>query len=42
MARTLIEVYPHIVFSTKHRANIIHLEIEAELHRRMGNSLEGA
>ena len=33
MARTLIEVYLHIVFSTKHRANIIHLEIEAELHR---------
>ena len=33
MARTLIEVYPHIVFSTKHRANIIHPEIEAELHR---------
>ena len=30
---TLIEVYPHIVFSTKHRANIIHPEIEAELHR---------
>jgi REP element-mobilizing transposase RayT len=33
MARTLIEVYLHIVFSTKHRANIIHPEIEAELHR---------
>ena len=33
MARTLIEVSLHIVFSTKHRANIIHPEIEAELHR---------
>ena len=33
MARTLIEVYLHIVFSTKHRANIIHPEIEAELQR---------
>ena len=33
MARKLIEVYLYIVFSTKHRANIIHPEIEAELHR---------
>jgi len=33
MARTLIEIYTHIVFSTKGRANTIHLEIEAELHR---------
>ena len=32
MARTLIEVYLHIVFSTKNRANIIHPEIEADLH----------
>ena len=35
MARTLIEIYLHIVFSTKDRANIIHPEIEAELHRYM-------
>jgi REP element-mobilizing transposase RayT len=35
MARTLIEIYLHIVFSTKHRANIIHPEIETELHRYM-------
>ena len=33
MARTLIEVYLHVAFSTKHRAGIIHPEIEAELHR---------
>ena len=33
MARTLIEVYLHVVFATKHRANIIHPEIEAELQR---------
>src|SRR3954462_15300948 len=35
MARTLIEIYLHIVFSTKDRANSIHPEIEAELHRYM-------
>jgi len=33
MARTLNEVYLRIVFSTKHRVNVTHLEIEAELHR---------
>ena len=38
MARTLIEVYLHIVFSTKHRANIIHPEIEADLHRYIAAS----
>lgn len=35
MAQTLIEVYLHIVFSTKSRCNLIHPEIEAELHRYM-------
>jgi REP element-mobilizing transposase RayT len=35
MARTLIEIYLHIVFSTKDRANTIPSEIEAELHRYM-------
>ena len=35
MARTLIELYLHLVFSTKHRANIIQPEIESELHRYM-------
>ena len=35
MARTPIEIYLHIVFSTKDRANTIRPEIEAELHRYM-------
>ena len=39
MARTLIEVYLHIVFSTKGRANIIHPEIEAELHRYIAGTV---
>ena len=39
VARTLIEVYLHIVFSTKHRANIIHPEIEAEYRLRYTLSL---
>jgi len=33
LARTPIEVYLHIVFSTKPLANIIHPEIDAELYR---------
>ena len=36
LARTLIEVDLHIVFSTKHRANIVHPEIEPDLHRYIG------
>jgi REP element-mobilizing transposase RayT len=35
MANTLIEFYVHLVFSTKNRGNLIHPEIEAELHRYM-------
>ena len=33
MARTLIELYIHIVFSTQNRLNLVHPEIEAELYR---------
>jgi putative transposase len=33
MARTLVELFLHVVFSTKNRSNLIHPEIEAELHR---------
>ena len=33
MANTLFEFYMHLVFSTKNRGNLIHPEIEAELHR---------
>jgi putative transposase len=35
MARTLIEVYLHVVFSTKDRSNLIQPEVEARLHRYM-------
>ena len=35
MANTLFEFYMHLVFSTKNRGNLIHPEIEAELHRYM-------
>ena len=35
MAWTLIEMYLHVVFSTKDRSNLIHPEIEAGLHHSM-------
>jgi REP element-mobilizing transposase RayT len=35
MAQTLVELFLHVVFSTKNRSNLIHPKIEVELHRYM-------
>lgn len=36
MAQTLVSLYVHIIFSTKHRVNIIQPEVEADLFAYMG------
>ncbi|MEX1190650.1 MAG: hypothetical protein WEA99_01670, partial [Brumimicrobium sp.] len=36
MGQSLVKNYLHIVFSTKHRAPLIDLEIEEELHSYLG------
>lgn len=36
MAQTLVQIFVHIVFSTKHRADIITPEIESELFSYIG------
>lgn len=43
MGQSLVKNYIHLVFSTKHRAPLIHSPIEAELHAYLGgicNKLE--
>lgn len=36
MAQTLVSLYVHIIFSTKHRVNILQPEVEADLFAYMG------
>jgi len=33
MAQTLVRVLVHLIFSTKNRTNLIHTDVESELHR---------
>jgi putative transposase len=43
MAQSLVKIYVHIIYSTKHRQPLIHSSIEAELHKYLGgicNKLE--
>jgi putative transposase len=39
MARTLVSLYVHVIFSTKNRANMIPPEIESELWSYLGGIL---
>lgn len=39
MAQTLVNLYVHVVFSTKHRADLITPEIETELFAYIGGVL---
>ena len=43
MSQSLAKIYTHIIFSTKHRENILHPTIQPELYRYIGgicNNLE--
>ena len=40
MAQTLVSLLVHVIFSTKNRANLITLEVEAELFAYMGGILK--
>ncbi len=41
MGQSLVKNYIHIVFSTKHRQNLIHAPFEEELHKYLGGICQG-